>query len=226
MYVLLWRTVCMLTWVLFWCLFSSFVQINTKITLLWVHKQFTTQLHTSFYINYIYKSSAWHIPLPNSLGQVYLYISTSITLLYWLKIIYLTVCSLCALYELQREIVYADDILIGSCGPNNSHNYRKSTWLINTLRLRHDGCQFPDDIFKYIILNENVSISIMISLKFVPKDPINNIPALVQIMAWHRPGDKSLSEAYLTLLGHLMSSWPSDVGSLENNNCEMKRMHY
>ena len=26
------------------------------------------------------------------------------------------------------------------------------------------------------------------SLKFVPKGPINNIPALVQIMAWRRPG--------------------------------------
>ena len=35
------------------------------------------------------------------------------------------------------------------------------------------------DIFKSILLNENVSISIKISLKFVPKAPINNIPALV-----------------------------------------------
>ena len=33
-----------------------------------------------------------------------------------------------------------------------------------------------------------------ISMKFVPKGPINNIPALVQIMAWRRPGDKPLSE--------------------------------
>ena len=32
------------------------------------------------------------------------------------------------------------------------------------------------------------------SLKFVPKGPINNIPALVQIMAWCWPGDKPLSE--------------------------------
>ena len=30
------------------------------------------------------------------------------------------------------------------------------------------------------------------SLKFVPKDPIDNIPALVQIMAWRRKGDKTL----------------------------------
>ena len=33
-----------------------------------------------------------------------------------------------------------------------------------------------------------------ISLKFVPKGPINNIPALVQIMAWRRSGDKPLPE--------------------------------
>ena len=38
------------------------------------------------------------------------------------------------------------------------------------------------------------AFSRMISLKFVPTGPINNIPALVQIMAWRRPGDKPLSE--------------------------------
>ena len=51
-----------------------------------------------------------------------------------------------------------------------------------------------DDIFKCILLNENVWISIKISLKFVPKESINNISALVQIMAWCRLGDKPLSE--------------------------------
>ena len=55
----------------------------------------------------------------------------------------------------------------------------------NTLRLRQNGLHFPD-IFKCIFLNENVWISIKISLKFVPKDPINNIPPLVEIMAWRR----------------------------------------
>ena len=38
---------------------------------------------------------------------------------------------------------------------------------------------FPDDIFKCIFLNENVLISIKISLKCVPNGQINNIPALV-----------------------------------------------
>ena len=65
---------------------------------------------------------------------------------------------------------------------------------VNTLRLRHNGHHFPDDIFKCIFLTENVWIAITISLKLVPEGPINNIPALVQIMAWCRPGDKPLSE--------------------------------
>ena len=38
------------------------------------------------------------------------------------------------------------------------------------------------------------------SLKFVPKGPINNTPALVQIMAWRRPGDKPLSEPMMVSL--------------------------
>ena len=69
------------------------------------------------------------------------------------------------------------------------------TWcrnFLNTLRPRQNGRHFPDDVFKSIFVNENVWISIKISLKFVPKGPINNIPALVQIMAWRRPGDKPL----------------------------------
>ena len=61
--------------------------------------------------------------------------------------------------------------------------------VINTLRPGQNGRHFADDIFKCIFLDENVWIPIKISLKFVPKVPINDIPALVQIMAWLRPGD-------------------------------------
>ena len=64
---------------------------------------------------------------------------------------------------------------------------------INTLRPRQNGRHFADDVFKCIFLNGNLWISIKISLKFVPKGPINNIPALVQIMVWRRTGDKPLS---------------------------------
>ena len=83
---------------------------------------------------------------------------------------------------------------------------------INTLRPRQDGRHFPEDIFKRIFLNENVSISIKISLKFVPKGLINNIPALVQIMAWRRSGDKPLSEAMMvSLLTHICVARPQWV---------------
>ena len=71
---------------------------------------------------------------------------------------------------------------------------------VNTLRQRQNGRHFADNIFKCSFLNENVWIPFKISLKFVPKDPINNIPALVQIMAWRRPGDKPLSEPLMVSL--------------------------
>ena len=70
--------------------------------------------------------------------------------------------------------------------------------LFNTWRPRQNERHFADDIFQCIFLNENILISIKISLKFVPKGPINNIPALVQIMAWRRPGDKPLSEPMMS----------------------------
>ena len=61
-----------------------------------------------------------------------------------------------------------------------------------------------DDIFNRIFVNENVIISIKFSLQFVPKGQINNIPVLVQTMAWRRPGNKPLSEAVMvSLLTHI-----------------------
>ena len=90
---------------------------------------------------------------------------------------------------------------------------------LNTLRPRQDGRRFADDTFKRIFLNENVRNSIKISLEFVPKGPINNIPALVQIMAWHRSGDKPLSEPMMVSLPtHIWVTRPQWVNHL-NQNC-------
>ena len=81
----------------------------------------------------------------------------------------------------------------------------------NTLRPRRNE-HFADDIFKRIFFNENVRISIKVSLKFVPKVPINNIPALVQIMAWRHSGDKPLSEPMMVNLPtHICVTWPQWV---------------
>ena len=87
--------------------------------------------------------------------------------------------------------------------------------VLNTLRQRQNGGHFADDNFKHILLNENMWISNTFSLKFVPKGPINNIPALVQIMACRRPGDKPLSEPVMVkLLTHICITRPQWVNNI------------
>ena len=65
---------------------------------------------------------------------------------------------------------------------------------IQHIEAETNGRYFADDIF----VDENVWIPIKISLKFVPKGRVNNIPALVQIMAWRRPcNDGKFTDAYM-----------------------------
>ena len=79
---------------------------------------------------------------------------------------------------------------------------------LNTLRPRQNGRHFPDDIFKYIFLNENVWISIAISLNYVHKSP---------------PGDKPLSEPMMArLLMHICVTRPQWV----NQNVSKHRSFY
>ena len=85
---------------------------------------------------------------------------------------------------------------------------------VNSMRPRRNGRFNADDIFKCSFLNENVWIPTKISLKFVPKGPVNNIPALVQIRAWRRSGDKPLSEPMMvSLLTHICVTQPQWVNS-------------
>ena len=80
---------------------------------------------------------------------------------------------------------------------------------VNTLRLRKNDCQFPDDNFKCIVLNEYIY---KISLKFVFKGPINSFATLVQIMAWRRPGDKPLFEPMMfSVMTHICVTRPQWV---------------
>ena len=82
---------------------------------------------------------------------------------------------------------------------------------------------FSDSIFKCIFLNENVWIPIKISLKFVLKGPVNNIPALVQIMAWRRPGDGPLYEPLMvSSLTHICVTQPQWVKpSIQGIHCHL-----
>ena len=103
------------------------------------------------------------------------------------------------------------------------HHYfhQSMTWrFIDTLRPRRNEQHFADDIFKRIFFNENVWISMKISLKCVPKGPINNIPALVQLIAWRRSGDKPLSEPMMVSLPtHICvtrSQWVNKTTTLQS----------
>ena len=98
-------------------------------------------------------------------------------------------------YDLFKEAVYADTFARVLC-----HCVVIGAVIFNTLRLRQNGRCFADDTFKRIFLNENVRISITISLKFVPKGAIINNPALVQIMAWRRLDNKPFSEPMMVSL--------------------------
>ena len=53
-----------------------------------------------------------------------------------------------------------------------------NNWWINSYLPKQNGSHFPDNIFKCIFMNENFCILIKISLKIVPKCPIDNKSAL------------------------------------------------
>ena len=66
---------------------------------------------------------------------------------------------------------------------------------VNTLRARQNGRRFPDDILKWIFLNENVWISIRITLKFIPKILIHNWPSSDKLLS--EPMMVNFTDAYM-----------------------------
>ena len=117
------------------------------------------------------------------------------------------------LWEIYDLWIYTGNtvffILRLSSGFHSYYVIIMETVCLNIMRSRENGRQFPADNFKFIFVNENIYIWINISLKFVPKGPINNIPALVQMMAWRRPGNKPLSEHMMVnLLTHICITGP------------------
>ena len=57
---------------------------------------------------------------------------------------------------------------------------------------------------------------IKMSLKFVPHGPFNNIPALVQIMAWRRSGDKPLFEP---MMAYIVNAYMRHSASMSKKGC-------
>ena len=71
-------------------------------------------------------------------------------------------------------------------------------------------------------LNENICIFIDISLNVIAKCPIDNTPPLVQIMAWSRIGDKTLSELmvahFIDAYMHQLTSNSYLMGACQSRN--------
>ena len=142
-------------------------------------------------------------------------------------------CAICPLKYARDFVVIWYQFVMDSCESVYSYSSVSSNWhwidlnahqrlLLSILHqcisdLTHWGRDkmaaiSQTDTFKRIVLKENFRVSIKISLRFVPKSPIDNIPALFQIMAWCRSGDKPLSEAMkVSLLTHICVARPQWV---------------
>ena len=104
------------------------------------------------------------------------------------------------MFIIQKFGIHLAKVNVISDNSCSAYLYLHFRYRINSSPPGQNGLHFTDDIFKRIFLNENVWMSIKISLKFVPKGPINNTGALVQIMASRRPGDNPLSEPMMVSL--------------------------
>ena len=115
-----------------------------------------------------------------------------------------------------RNYIFEYMVILGL----NSIN-QTQLWLIyailNTLRPLQDDNYFADDIFKCIFSNENVWISLKISVKFVPKVIINNIPRSVQIMAWRDQGTSHHLNQWSLIYWRIHASL--GLNEIRFNNC-------
>ena len=93
-------------------------------------------------------------------------------------------------------------------------------YLFNTLRPRQNGRRFPDDIFKCIFFNENYEFR----LKFHCSLFLGAQLTMVQIIAWHRPRDKPLSEPMIiSLPTHICVTRPQWVNAIWDNSLALRR---
>ena len=103
------------------------------------------------------------------------------------------------------DLSYTDSLATHRSQTNSSNciDYWSREWSgfsngqINSFHLDKMAAILADDKFSCNFVNENDRIPIQISLKFVPRNPIDSKPALVQVMAWCWSGDKPLPEPML-----------------------------
>ena len=83
---------------------------------------------------------------------------------------------------------------------------------------------FTHNIFQCIFMDTKFRIWIWISLKFVPKGPIDNKSALAQVMALRRTGKKPLLETMLTqsINAYIMQHLERWVNGLSTIQCRIR----
>ena len=119
----------------------------------------------------------------------------------------------------RKKFPFDDVIMI-----KKSRMHELACHILLVMTITHWGhnkmtASFLTTILKAIFLNENAYISIKIWLKFVPQVRINTTPALVQIMAWHRPGDKPLFEPMINLLTHICVTRTQWIKQSSSDTC-------
>ena len=92
--------------------------------------------------------------------------------------------SIAELYEIYMHVLPQINPSVGKLCYSSAINQH--------LSLRQNFCQSADDIFKWIFEYRNCRKLIPVVLKYVPKYPVNDKPAFVQIMALHRGGGVKL----------------------------------
>ena len=77
---------------------------------------------------------------------------------------------------------------------------------LTTERQEQNGRHFAEDILKCIYVRDKFCI--LISIKFILEGPVDNMSALVPVMAWRRTGDKLLHGPMLTnLYDRVLTPW-------------------
>ena len=90
----------------------------------------------------------------------------------------------------QRQIILLD---LSQRGGIQHILYMKLILHNKLLTPTQHGCHFADDIFIFSLFCNDCYIGIQVSQQFLPKDPVNDKPTLIQIIARFLTGDKPSS---------------------------------
>ena len=115
------------------------------------------------------------------------------------------------IWQVSLQLICSDTHQIGIW-------FKESTRYFNSLRPRQNGHHFQTTFSNVISWMKMYEFPLRFHWSLFPRVDFNNIPALGQIMAWRRPGDKPLSEPMMvSLLTHRCATRPQWVNKIKNS---------